>query len=144
MDSMEDPEKLVMRQAWSWFCQNFDEAIACINEEIYSQLLELCKWWSLNRGITLNMLTNELQVLCGQPSMVAYNMEFMESCFQLEVCLDWHNWDMLNESFPDKKFMRWSELTCKTLFMSHLCTLFLWRCVKNYVWSDDCTVRQKV
>jgi hypothetical protein len=49
------------------------------------------------------MLTNELQVLCGQPSTVAYNMEFMESCFQLEVRLDWHKWDMLNESFPDKQ-----------------------------------------
>jgi hypothetical protein len=35
--------------------------------------------------------------------MVAYDMEFMESCFQLEVRLDWHKWDMLNESFPDKQ-----------------------------------------
>jgi hypothetical protein len=49
------------------------------------------------------MLTNELQVLHGQPSMVAYNMEFMESCFQLKAHPNWHKWDMLDESFLDKQ-----------------------------------------
>jgi hypothetical protein len=49
------------------------------------------------------MLTNELQILHGQPSMLAYNMEFMESCFQLEAHPDWHKQDMLDESFLDKQ-----------------------------------------
>ncbi len=35
--------------------------------------------------------------------MVAYNMEFMESCFQLEAHPNWHKWDMLDESFLDKQ-----------------------------------------
>ncbi len=105
MDFMEDLEELVMRQAWSRFWRNFDEAIAesCTDEEIHSQLLELCTHQSLIKGITLNMLTNELLVLHGQPSMVAYNMEFMESWFQLEAHPNWHKWDMLDESFLDKQ-----------------------------------------
>ncbi len=49
------------------------------------------------------MLTNELQVLHGQPSIVAYNMDFMESCFQLEAHPNWHKWDMFDESFPNKQ-----------------------------------------
>jgi hypothetical protein len=38
MDSMEDLEKLVMRQTRSQFWQNFDEAIveSCIDEDIHS------------------------------------------------------------------------------------------------------------
>ncbi len=50
MESMEDLEALVMRQARSQFWWNFDETIAesCTNEDIHSQLLELCKHQSLN------------------------------------------------------------------------------------------------
>jgi hypothetical protein len=108
MDSMEDSEKFVMKQIRSGFWQNFDEAIekSCIDEKIHSQLLELCKCRSLNRRITPNMLTNELQVLHGQPNMAAYNMEFMESCFQLEARPNWHKWDMLDAHFLTSKFLR--------------------------------------
>lgn len=44
--------------------------------------------------------------------MAAYNITFMESCFQLEVHLDWHKWDMFNESFPNKQVydMKLSDL----------------------------------
>jgi hypothetical protein len=58
------------------------------------------------------MLTNELQVLCGQPSMTDYNIEFMESCFQLEAHPDWHKWNTFDESFLDKQVfgMKLSDL----------------------------------
>jgi hypothetical protein len=37
-----------------------------------------------------------------QASMVAYNMEFLQICFQSKAHPYQHKWDVLDESFPNK------------------------------------------
>jgi hypothetical protein len=34
--------------------------------------------------------------------MVAYNMEFLQFCFQSKAHLNQHKWDVFDESFPNK------------------------------------------
>jgi hypothetical protein len=85
--------------------------------------------------------------------MVAYKMEFMESCFQLEVHPDWHKWDILDELFLDKQVfeMKLHDLQ-KLVHESILATsffgdvleamydwMFAWRDEKS---KDDCATME--
>lgn len=68
------------------------------------------------RGLTPEMITNEVAALRNRPSMDAYNTEFIVAAYNAIAQPDWWVWDMLEKCAPADDVTLWSaDALCKLL-----------------------------